>query len=475
MEKARILPVTLVWILMAFQTIMVNITVANATSSPVPSFTCSSFTPSVGEAVTFNASESYDPDGTIVNYFWDFGDGATAEGKIVNHKFNESKVYPVTLTVRDNSGLCNSHTVIIVVIHHVNIGLKLDVEVSVGAIHFNGEMAEFYILISYLGEPVENATVNATLYFNGTVYANLTSSVEDVAPGVYRVPYAIPLDAPAGTYAIVVEASKKMNCQTLTGVALTTFLISPTLTDWNAWIIQIQGDIATIKTDVGIIKASLEDINAILVSVNGRIVTIETEIGIIKADIATIGARITNIEENVATISTVLGDINGTIKSINENVAEIQTSIGCIQTDISNINATLKDINGTLAIIKTSLGELQISVEKINATLIGLNETIATIKTTLGTIQTSIENIYPKITNIEGKLVTINTTLGDINGTLISISEDIANIKTDIGEIKVSLQTSQPAPTASPAAAVLAAIAAIGSITSAAILLKRRK
>lgn len=475
MEKIGTLAVILLCMLIVFQTSAINRLIAHGSCVPVPSFTCSSLTPSVDETVTFDASGSYDPDGYIVDYNWDFGDGATSEGKIVSHKFNMPKVYPVTLTIRDNTGLCNSRTIIIVVIHHVNIGQKLDVEVSVGSIHFNGEIAEFYILISYLGNPVENATVKATLYFNGTIYANLTSLIERAAPGFYRVPYAIPIDAPPGTYAMLVEASKKINCQTFSGVALTTFLLSPTLTNWNAWLIHIQGDIATIKTDVGIVKTSLEDINAKLVSIEGRIATIETDIGTIKADITTIGSRITKIEGDIATISTTLGDINGTITLINENIAEIQTGIGSIQADISTLNATLMDINGTIAIIRTNIGNIQISLNQINATLVSLNETTATIKTFLGTIQTSIENIHAEIVDIKGNLAIIRTTLGEINGTLISIQGDIATIKTEIGEIKISLPTLQASPIAWPVAIILATIAAIGSITSVAVLLKRRK
>ncbi|MEM0358308.1 MAG: PKD domain-containing protein [Candidatus Bathyarchaeia archaeon] len=397
MGKTRILAITLLCMLLAFQTSATNRHIAYGSYVPVPSFTCSSLTPSINETVTFDASGSYDPDGCIVGYYWDFGDGVTSEGKIVSHKFNMPKVYPVTLTIRDNTGLCNSHTIIIVVIHHVNIGQKLDVEVSVGSIHFNGEIAEFYILISYAGNPVENATVKATLYFNGTIYANLTSLIERSAPGFYRVPYTIPIDASPGTYAILVEASKKINCQTFSGVALTTFLLSPTLTNWNAWIIQIQGDIVTLKTDAGIIKASLEALNAKLTGIEGRIATIETDMGTMKADISIIGSQITKIEGNIATINTILGDINGTIKSIKGSIAEIQTDIGSIQIDLSAINATLKDITGTLAIIETNIGEIQISLNQINATFVSLNETIATIKTALGTIQTNIENIHAKM------------------------------------------------------------------------------
>jgi len=61
-----------------------------------------------GQVVWFDGSNSSDPDGTIVSYKWDFGDGGIATGCHANHRFrgamNESKTYAVTLTVEDNSG-----------------------------------------------------------------------------------------------------------------------------------------------------------------------------------------------------------------------------------------------------------------------------------------------------------------------------------------------------------------------------------
>lgn len=40
---------------------------------------------------------------------------------------------------------------------------SLDVEADVGSIHFNGEMADFYVLVSLSGAP-KNATLTADLY-----------------------------------------------------------------------------------------------------------------------------------------------------------------------------------------------------------------------------------------------------------------------------------------------------------------------
>ncbi|MBC7092308.1 MAG: caspase family protein, partial [Nitrososphaeria archaeon] len=42
------------------------------------------------QTITFNASSSFDPDGEIISYHWNFGDGNTATGKIVKHTYKKS-------------------------------------------------------------------------------------------------------------------------------------------------------------------------------------------------------------------------------------------------------------------------------------------------------------------------------------------------------------------------------------------------
>ena len=65
--------------------------------------------PAVSQEVTFDASGSHDPDGSIVSYEWDFGDGTTGSGRVVRHRFPTPGTYTVTLTVRDNEGLQGSY------------------------------------------------------------------------------------------------------------------------------------------------------------------------------------------------------------------------------------------------------------------------------------------------------------------------------------------------------------------------------
>ncbi|MFQ5838746.1 MAG: PKD domain-containing protein [Thermoplasmata archaeon] len=75
---------------------------------PVASFTFDPPEPIIGETVTFDASDSYDPDGTIVSFVWDFGDGTTGSGSTTTHSYDVAATYTVTLTVTDDDGLADS-------------------------------------------------------------------------------------------------------------------------------------------------------------------------------------------------------------------------------------------------------------------------------------------------------------------------------------------------------------------------------
>jgi len=77
---------------------------------PTAYFDFSPRSPIVNEDLTFNASKSYDPDGTIISYNWNFGDGGTATGQIVTHKYSSPGTYIVSLTVTDNDGLTDMET-----------------------------------------------------------------------------------------------------------------------------------------------------------------------------------------------------------------------------------------------------------------------------------------------------------------------------------------------------------------------------
>jgi hypothetical protein len=71
--------------------------------------------PDINQDVTYDASNSSDADGKIASFDWDFGDGCSATGKIVIHRYQEYGEYEVTLTIADNEGAIDTTTGFVVV------------------------------------------------------------------------------------------------------------------------------------------------------------------------------------------------------------------------------------------------------------------------------------------------------------------------------------------------------------------------
>ena len=57
-----------------------------------------------GDSANFDGSASYDEDGSIVSWDWDFGDDTTGTGDITSHVYDAEGTHTVKLTVMDNDG-----------------------------------------------------------------------------------------------------------------------------------------------------------------------------------------------------------------------------------------------------------------------------------------------------------------------------------------------------------------------------------
>ncbi|MBS3813464.1 PKD domain-containing protein [Candidatus Bipolaricaulota bacterium] len=87
-----------------------RIRVRSEDRNPVASFDPDPKSGEVPLFVAFDASGSVDPDGSIDEYEWDFGDGDAGSGSTVNHTFEGAGIYPVKLTVTDDGGNEDSET-----------------------------------------------------------------------------------------------------------------------------------------------------------------------------------------------------------------------------------------------------------------------------------------------------------------------------------------------------------------------------
>ena len=155
---------------------------------PIANFTFSPSNPTDLDNITFDASSSYDEDGYIVNYTWDFNnDGVTdAYGMNVSFRYEENGTYAVKLSIRDNDDSWSNITKYIYV---ANIPPVADFIFSGdlvpgGIVHFNdssydldGEIVSWYWnfgdgTTSYEQNPSHMYTSNGTYVVNLTVIDN---------------------------------------------------------------------------------------------------------------------------------------------------------------------------------------------------------------------------------------------------------------------------------------------------------------
>lgn len=80
---------------------------------PLAVISCEKNCADVGEIISFSAEESSDPQGSELEYNFDFGDGNTQEGVTAEHEYETAGAYRVVLTVTNEFGLKDSSSCIV--------------------------------------------------------------------------------------------------------------------------------------------------------------------------------------------------------------------------------------------------------------------------------------------------------------------------------------------------------------------------
>ncbi len=194
-------------------------TPAAVNQPPHAAFSYSPTNPTPGEWVHFDASASSDPNGTIVSYAWNFGDGTTGTGVSVYHQFTSAGTYSVRLTVRDNAGATDSvtHSVVVAAVipaPHADAGgpytgvvgqpVTLNGSASTGSIaqyiwNFGDGTSGTGVTVQHVyGAP---GTYTATLTVVGTT-GQQSSDTTQVVISQPVPPLAVQLSLPKGSYQV---------------------------------------------------------------------------------------------------------------------------------------------------------------------------------------------------------------------------------------------------------------------------------
>jgi PKD repeat protein len=184
---------------------------SNIAGFPIAEFSHTPQVAVIDETIVFNASASFDADGTVESYFWDFGDDSnyTATDPYASHAYSEggpdNGAYVVTLTVTDNEGWNGTTTqdmkvrflrdvaVTSIALSQGSATIGDSVTITVTALNDGSETVSFGVTAYYsatsgdttLKEVGAQSVSNLAMAQNKTLTFNWNTG--DVAEGTYRV------------------------------------------------------------------------------------------------------------------------------------------------------------------------------------------------------------------------------------------------------------------------------------------------
>ena len=81
---------------------LTSVSITDSLTANTPPSAIFAYSQNIDGSYTFDAGGSYDPDGNITEYKWNFGDGITGSGSKVTHQFFSASPFNVTLQVVDS-------------------------------------------------------------------------------------------------------------------------------------------------------------------------------------------------------------------------------------------------------------------------------------------------------------------------------------------------------------------------------------
>jgi len=200
---------------------------------PVASFTVTGPPIYTGLPVSFDGTSSNDPDGTIVSWAWNFGDGSTGSGATPSHAYSVSGTYVVKLNVTDNSG----STPLSLATQTITI-LDRPPVVSITQSPSTGTSGQPVVITISATDP-DGTIVNATV-----VWGDGTKDTILGTPTTASHIYSVPNGSPPATYTITItvyDNSGSNSAVTSKPITLSSVQGTPnnssSLTSYYFWII----------------------------------------------------------------------------------------------------------------------------------------------------------------------------------------------------------------------------------------------
>jgi PKD repeat protein len=129
--------------------------------------------------VSFDGSDSFDSDGTIAEHSWFFGDGGYGAGESETRIYKTAGTYPVSLTVKDNTGNVDSEAAVITVGPDLTkVIIVQDISISTVKSEDSTAAQVTVLILNASGQPVSGVRVYGT-WSNGLVSGNVSGLTDE--------------------------------------------------------------------------------------------------------------------------------------------------------------------------------------------------------------------------------------------------------------------------------------------------------
>ncbi len=199
--------------------------IAAQNQPPVATFTFSPSPALVGQAVSFYGAGSSDPDGQVVSWQWNFGDGYTSSVTNPSHAYAAPGTYTVTLTVQDDDGAAGSAT------RQVSVQAPSYPDLAVQGFTYSPTTPSVGQSITFTVVVVNQGTATAGAFrvrLNGASLSTTANSAQLGAGGTRTLSLVLPLTASVETFTVYVddlsqvsESNESNNTQSITVAAAT--------------------------------------------------------------------------------------------------------------------------------------------------------------------------------------------------------------------------------------------------------------
>ncbi|MEM2424558.1 MAG: hypothetical protein QXM00_08795 [Candidatus Bathyarchaeia archaeon] len=215
---------------------------------------------------------------------------------------------------------------------------------------------------------------------NGTLVSSPYATGYVVKPG-----FVIPFTEPgAYVFDLIMEGGELYNCNTGTKETVE----EATMVSDSVKVVNAFKEFTVIVNKMDELLALLNSMNVVLTSVEGNVASLVTDVGVIKT--------------NVGNLVKALSDLNAVVTDIKDDVATIKTDVGTVKTSVSNlasllnsVGAKVDSVSGDVATIKTDVGAIKAKVGVLD-----------TISSKVDTMSGKVDSVSGKVDAVSGKVDT---------------------------------------------------------------------